>query len=100
MLYFLRDGYTLASAVARTAAGPFNVVQWQVPVPGMSRIVDHYYWQDASTGALIMKHNGNGGEYAVTFSSDYLTINGSSAIFGNELGYTEGGGIFQHAGST
>ena len=39
VLYFLRDGYVLANAVARTAAGPFNVLQYTVPVPGMTRIV-------------------------------------------------------------
>lgn len=70
-LFFLRDGYVLARAVARTAAGPFNVLQWDVPIPGMSRIVDFYFWQNATTGALIMKHNSEaGGEYAVTFSDD------------------------------
>ena len=88
VLYFLRDGYVLANAVARTAAGPFDVLQWDVPVPGMTQIVDFYFWQNASTGDLIMKHNSEGaGEYAVTFSEDYLTITGTSPIFGK---YTTG----------
>ncbi len=98
-LFFLRDGYTLASAVARTAAGPFSVVQWSVSVPGFSRIVDFYFWQNVS-GELLMKHNGGGGETAVTLSDDYLSIANSSALFGTELGYTEGGGIFQYGGHT
>jgi hypothetical protein len=100
-LFFLRDGYHLARAVARTAAGPFDVLQWTVPVPGMSEIVDFYFWQNASTGDLIMKHNSEvGGEFAVTFSDDYLSITGTSAVMGHEQGYTEGGGIFQYNGDT
>ena len=101
VLYFLRDGYVLANAVARTAAGPFDVLQWTVPVPFMTQVVDFYFWQNATNGDLIMKHNSEGaGEYAATFSDDYLTITGSSAVFGHEQGYTEGGGIFQHNGQT
>jgi hypothetical protein len=101
VLYFLRDGYVLANAVARTAAGPFDVLQWDVPVPFMTKIVDFYGWQNASTGELIMKHNSeSAGEYAVTLSDDYLSIVGSSAVFGHEDGYTEGGGIFQHGGAS
>jgi hypothetical protein len=98
-LFFLRDGYTLAHAVARTAAGPFSVVQWSFPVPGFATIVDHYYWQSLD-GTLIMKHNGGGGETAVTLSDDYMSVTASSPLFGTELGYTEGGGIFTHNGST
>ena len=101
VLYFLRDGYVLANAVARTAAGPFDVLQWTVPVPFMTQVVDFYFWQNATNGDLIMKHNSEGaGEYAVTLSDDYLTITGSSAVFGHEQGYTEGGGIFQNNGQT
>jgi hypothetical protein len=67
----------------------------------MSQIVDFYFWQNASTGELLMKHNSDaGGEYATTFSDDYLTITGTSPIMGHELGYTEGGGIFQWGGGT
>ena len=48
-----------------------------------------------------MKHNsGAAGEYAVTLSDDYLSITGTSPVFGHEQGYTEGGGIFQHGGAT
>ena len=101
VLYFLRDGYVLANAVARRAAGPFDVLQWTVPVPGMTKIVDLDFWQNASTGALIMKHNSEAaGEYAVTFSDAYLTVTGTSPLFGHDLGYTEGGGIFEHGGAT
>ena len=99
-LFFLRDGYTLARAVARTAAGPFSVLEWRVPIPGFATIVDFYFWQSAATGQLLMKHNGGGGESAVVLSDDYLTIAGATSIFGKELGYTEGGGIFQYGGST
>ena len=99
-LFFLRDGYTLARAVARTAAGPFSVLEWQVPIPNFDRIVDFYFWQNASTGQLLMKHNGGGGESAVALSDDYLTIAGASPVFGKELGYTEGGGIFTHGDRT
>jgi hypothetical protein len=99
-LFFLRDGYTLANAVARTAAGPFSIVQWSFPVPGFSRIVDFYFWQDLEEGTLIMKHNGNGGETAVILSDDYMSVANSSALFGTELGYTEGGGIFKWGGKT
>jgi hypothetical protein len=98
-LFFLRDGYTLANAVARTAAGPFSVVQWSFPVPGFARIVDFYFWQSLD-GTLIMKHNGNGGETAVVLSDDYMSVANSSALFGQELGYTEGGGIFTWGGAT
>ena len=67
----------------------------------MDRIVDFYFWQNASTGDLIMKHNSeSAGEYAVTFSDDYLNITGTSQVMGHELGYTEGGGIFQYGGQT
>jgi hypothetical protein len=100
MLYFLRDGYILANAVSRTASGPFNILNYAVPVPGMSRIVDHYYWQNATTGELLLKHNGDSGEFACTMSGDYLGVSNCSAMFGHELGYTEGGGIFQHSGET
>ena len=97
VLYFLRDGYILANAVARTAAGPFDVLQWEVPVPEMTRIVDFYFWQSASTGELIMKHNsGAAGEYGVTFSD----VTGTSPVFGHEQGYTECGGIFRHGNQT
>jgi hypothetical protein len=98
-LFFLRDGYTLALAVARTAAGPFSVVQWSVPVPGMATIVDFYFWQSLD-GGLVMKHNGKGGEFAVSLADDYLSINATSAEFGQELGYTEGGGIFAYGGES
>lgn len=98
-LFFLRDGYTLASAVARNASGPFSVLQWSVPVPGFATIVDFYFWQSLD-GTLIMKHNGGGGESAVILSDNYLSITNSSTIFGKELGYTEGGGIFQYGDST
>lgn len=100
-LFFLRDGYVLASAVARTASGPFDVLQWTVPVPGMSQIVDFYFWQNATNGDLLMKHNSEaGGEYAVTWSEDYFNITGTSPVFGHDKGYTEGGGIFQHGGAS
>jgi len=98
-LFFLRDGYTLASAVARSAAGPFSVVQWSVDVPGFNTIVDFYFWQSLD-GTLIMKHNGGGGETAVVLSDDYMRVVNSSALFGTELGYTEGGGIFTYGGAT
>lgn len=99
-LFFLRDGYTLASAVARTPAGPFSVLQWTVPVPGFKTIVDFYFWQDVASGRLLMKHNGGGGESVVVWDEFYFAINQSSAIFGKELGYTEGGGVFEHDGDT
>ena len=99
-LFFLRDGYTLARAVARSAAGPFSVLEWAVPIAGFDRVVDFYFWQEAASGALIMKHNGGGGESAMVLSDDYLSFTGASAVFGKELGYTEGGGIFTHGGNT
>ena len=91
-LFFLRDGYTLARAVARTAAGPFSVLQWDVPVPGFDQIVDFYFWQSLD-GSLVMKHNGGGGESAVIWDERHFAITESSAIFGKELGYTEGGAL-------
>ena len=101
ILYFLRDGYTLANAVSRNAAGPFNILNYAVTIPpGFSRIVDQYWWQNATTGELIMKHNGDGGEFACAMSADYLTVQNCSAMFGHELGYTEGGGIFEHNGAS
>ena len=101
MLFFLHDGYELGSAIARTAAGPFDILQWNVPVPGMRFVVDFYFWQNATNGDLIMKHNTEaGGEFAVTFSDDYLNITATSPMFGHAQAYTEGGGIFQHGGST
>ncbi len=99
-LFFLRDGYTLARAVARTAAGPFGVLEWHVPIPNFATIVDFYFWTDQQTGRTIMKHNGGGGESAVVLSDDYLSIVGASTVFGKELGYTEGGGIFVYGGKT
>ena len=100
VLYFLRDGYVLANAVSRLASGPFNILNYAVPIPGFSRIVDHYYWQNATTGELVMKHNGNGGEFACKMADDYLSVGNCSAMFGHELGYTEGGGIFEYGGSS
>ncbi len=98
-LFFLRDGYTLARAVARTAAGPFHVLEWAVPITGFDRVVDFYFWQEVN-GSLKMKHNGGGGESAMVLAEDYLSFTGASAIFGKELGYTEGGGIFTYGGKT
>ena len=100
-LFFLRDTYNLALAVARSAAGPFSVVQWAVPVPGVeyATMVDFYFWQ-LLDGTLIMKHNGDYGESAVILSDDYMRITNTSALFGTELGYTEGGGIFIHNDTT
>ena len=98
-LFFLRDGYTLARAVARTAAGPFSVLQWTVPVPGFSTIVDFYFWQRLD-GSLIMKHNGGGGESAVAWDDRHFAVTEASTVFGRELGYTEGGGIFEYGPST
>ena len=100
VLYFLRDGYVLANAVSRAAGGPFNILNYHVSIPNFERVVDHYYWQNATTGELIMKHNGGGGEFACEMSKDYLSVANCSSIFGHELGYTEGGGIFQHGGSS
>jgi hypothetical protein len=54
-LFFLRDGYTLASAVARTAAGPFSVLQWDVPIAGFDRIVDFYFWCGMRNRARLLR---------------------------------------------
>ena len=98
-LFFLRDGYTLALAVSRNAAGPFSIIQWSYQVPGFETIVDFYFWQSLD-GSLIMKHNGGGGESAVVLSEDYMRVVDTSKLFGQELGYTEGGGIFLYNSST
>lgn len=97
VLWFLHP-YTKGTAVSRNVGGPYEIVQWNAD-PDFAWSADFYLWLTIDD-KLLMKHNGNGGEYVATISDDFLTITNTSAIFGHELGYTEGGGIFVHGTDT
>jgi hypothetical protein len=95
-----------AVAVSDTPQGPFVVHLWDASagVPGMLASTGQKVWATAE-GEAYMAHNGAAvidgwpkGQYVSKLSPDFLSIVGSSVVFGEAQGFTEGGGIFERGG--
>jgi len=80
-------------AVSRKPGGPYTIVRWNETA--LTPSADVYLWQNVSSDTALLKTNGGGAPSICTLAGDYLSVSTCSEPFGKELGYTEGGGVFQ-----
>ena len=99
-LWFLNaaEPFYINTAVSRTVGGPYEIVAWNSGVAGSA---DLYLYFNVTADSLLLQYNGAGEVWVCTVKDDFLTVDacevGSQK---NPYGYIEGGGVFQHGGST
>jgi len=99
-LWFLNAArpYYIATAVSRAVGGPYEVVQWNGGIAGTA---DLYLYHNATADTLLLQYNAGADVFVCTVKDDFLTVD--ACVVGsqhNPFGYIEGGGVFEHGGST